>query len=119
MLPAFGPVARAPPPRASACCQVAGWRGTGSGSAAGTLIRSDVKVVLARFDDSLQLTDRAAPVALDPSRRRRVDLSARETTCVMGWDRIIEQLEAVLLATMNDGSLACHPVVLQAQAPAR
>jgi len=87
-------------------------------AAAGTLIRSGVNGVLARFDDSRDFIEHAARLARQSAQLRDMGRRARETACTMGWDRIVEQIESVFIATMNDGPLA-RRLALPAQLPAR
>ncbi len=88
-------------------------------AAAGTLIRSGDNGMLAKFNDSRDLVECAARLAQDPAPLRSMGLRARETACAMGWDRIVEQIESVFIATINEGPLARRAPLLQAQLPAR
>lgn len=72
-------------------------------AAAGALIRSGENGVLARFDDTPQLLGYAATLASDLPRLRGLGLRARETACLLAWDRIIEQLEDVFDAAIDQG----------------
>jgi glycosyltransferase involved in cell wall biosynthesis len=85
-------------------------------AAAGMLIRSGDNGVLAPFDDTPALLAGAAELARRPERLREMGRRARQTACAMGWDRIVEQIEAVFAATISEGPLARRAAQMQAQA---
>jgi glycosyltransferase involved in cell wall biosynthesis len=86
-------------------------------AAAGALIRSGHNGVLARLGDTLDFVDRAARLVQDQAMLREMGRRARETACAMGWERIVEEVEAVFISTMNEAPLA-RRASLQAELPA-
>jgi hypothetical protein len=53
----------------------------------------------------------------DQAMLREMGLRARETACAMGWERIVEEVEAVFVSTMNE-ALPARRGTLQARLPA-
>jgi glycosyltransferase involved in cell wall biosynthesis len=70
-------------------------------AAAGELIADGVNGILASRTDDEGFVARAAALAVDPARVRELGERARATCAAQSWDRVVEQLEQVLIATAN------------------
>lgn len=88
-------------------------------AAAAQLIRSWDNGVVAPIDDAEQFVECARALANDLPRVRAMGARGRETTSVLGWDRILEQIESTFLATINVSPLLRRAEVLRAQVQVR
>lgn len=88
-------------------------------AAAAQLIRSGDNGLLAPFDDAPAFIAQALALARDREQARGLGLRAHATARELGWDRIIEQIEAVLLAAASDGPLVRRALLLRARLAAR
>jgi glycosyltransferase involved in cell wall biosynthesis len=70
-------------------------------AAAGELISDGVNGVLAARADGEDFVARAAALAVQPARVREIGERARATCAAQSWDRVVQQLEGVLLAAGN------------------
>lgn len=69
-------------------------------AAAGSLLRSEHDALLAPLGDEKALVAHAVRLALQRPFAAQLGRRARATACAHGWDNIIEQVEAVFLATL-------------------
>ena len=70
-------------------------------AAAGELIESGVNGVTVPLGDAAGFVSRAAALAAEPSRLAEIGERARETCAEQSWERVVQQLEGVLLAAAN------------------
>jgi glycosyltransferase involved in cell wall biosynthesis len=70
-------------------------------AAAGELIESGVNGVVVPRGESESFVSRAAALAAEPSRLREIGERARATCAEQSWERVVQQLEAVLMAGAN------------------
>jgi glycosyltransferase involved in cell wall biosynthesis len=72
-------------------------------AAAAELIRDGVSGALAACGDAGSFVQRAAALAADPARARRLGERARAAAAERGWERVVHQLEAALAAAADAG----------------
>jgi glycosyltransferase involved in cell wall biosynthesis len=77
-------------------------------AAAGELIDSGVNGVVVPRGESESFVSRAAALAAEPSRPREIGERARATCAEQSWERVVQQLEIVLLAAAGDQLVAGH-----------
>ena len=70
-------------------------------AAAGQLIRDRVNGIIAPAGDSQAFVARATRLALDHDAVARLGAAARASALEMGWERIVMQVESVLLSAMR------------------
>jgi len=73
-------------------------------AAAGQLIRSDENGLLAPLGDEPAFIRQAVRLATERQHAQRMALNARITANELGWERIVAQVESVLVATMAAGT---------------
>jgi glycosyltransferase involved in cell wall biosynthesis len=81
-------------------------------AAAAELIRHDVDGLLAAAGDEKAFLAQAAALAGQPQRIERLRIGARSRALESGWDRVVEQLEAGIIAAVEAGPLARRRGVL-------
>jgi len=70
-------------------------------AAAGEVIESGINGSLAERGDTAEFVSHAASLAGDPARVRELGARARATCAEQGWDKVVQQLETVLMAGVN------------------
>jgi len=88
-------------------------------AAAAQLIKSDDNGLLAPVDDPTSFVAKASALANDLPRLRTMGERACERAGALGWDRVLEQIESVFLATISVGPLVRRAEMLRAQVQVR
>jgi glycosyltransferase involved in cell wall biosynthesis len=79
-------------------------------AAAGQLLRSGKNGLLAPLNDSESFIAQATVLAAEPALARGAGLRARQTACSQGWDRIVAQVEEVMLDAIH-GAVRATPAL--------
>lgn len=82
-------------------------------AAAAQLIRSGDNGMLVRFSDDAAFVQAAVRLARDPLLARALGVGARQTARELGWERIVEQLEAAFVDVMSNAALTRRGARLQ------